>query len=205
MNVPEEYKRRLADMGGRLPNGTPKMRIVDAREIRRPHGKLEGTPKYIDPETGKPMEFLVLETWIPPILLGSRDTWNYDFMGVWPGDCDKECCDRGYWGLKSPLTVSGEFIPLTEALMLSIERKHFMDVQFSMLSEKERLESLDANLASREQKEAEDGYAEYNRILDDYLQRKEELDNADNRIYVGHGKSTLPDMKGGKLPIGKPR
>ncbi len=60
MELSKEHQRRLGDLYGYLPNGTPRLRIVTPDEAKRPHGKLAGTYKYLNPETGGPMECLML-------------------------------------------------------------------------------------------------------------------------------------------------
>lgn len=205
MKLEPAYDNRLAEISGRLPNGQPKLRIVTPEEAVRPHGKMQGLPKYLDPETGIQMPFLVLEMWISPELCGSRESWQYDLLGPYPADCPLDCCNHGYWGMKSPLTTAGEIIPLSESLIDSICRKQYMDIAFSALSEKERLESLDASLSERNKKAEETAWAEFNENLDHYATHKTQEDNADNRVIIGLGKNAFSDyVKGGKSPIGRP-
>ena len=204
MEISKEFQRRLGDIGGRLPDGTPKLRLVFGPEAKRPHGKLQGTYKYIDPETGTPMPFWILEMWVPPQLCGERETWNYDFMGIYTADCDQPCCNRGYWGIKSPITVDGTLLPITESVMQSIERKHFMDIQFSMLNEVEQLAFIDAQLSERNKKSDEEAFAEYIDRVEDYSIHKEKWDNDDNRVFVFPEKYAST-KKGIKEAIGRPK
>ena len=201
--ISEDFKRRLGDIGGRLPDGTPKLRLVFAPDMKRPHGKLAGLPKYIDPDTGKPMPFWVLEIWIPPVMCGERENWNSEFMGPYPADCDLDCCNRGYWGIKTPIaTANGEYLPINESVMQSIERKQYMDIQWSLKSETEQLAAYDARLLAREQKANADAMEEYFRRLDRYATNKEREDNADNRVFAWADKYMI---NAPKMPIGSPK
>lgn len=203
MKLSKEYEQRLADMYGRLPNGKPKLRIVTPEEAVRPHGKWAGSAKYFHPETGKRLECLMVEMWIPPTMMGSRESWPHELMGPFPADCDGDCCDRGYWSLKFPISVDGEFVPLDEGTMQSIERKQFFDVQWSLMSEIERQQALDANLSEREQKSDARSLDEYIELADHFAINKEKEDNADNRIFV-FPESIQPQAKGIREAIGRP-
>ena len=189
-------------MEGYLSDGkTPKNRLVFAPETKRRHGKLAGSYKYCDPNTGKPLECWVWETWYPAEMCGPRETWNYEFMGVYPQDCGEECCNHGYWGLRSPITTHGQYIDLTEATLDCIRQKQFFDLEWSILSETERLRELDSQLARDKEMDAEEAWKRFNEDRDHYLSHKQKEDNADNRVYAGLGVTT----KGGKMPIGKPK
>lgn len=205
MKLSKDHEQLLADMAGRLPNGNPKLRIVTPEEAVRPHGQLAGVPKYLDPVSGQQMPFLVLEQWYPPTMLGSEETWNEEVMGIFPGKCGQDCCNNGYWGFRMPLTdMSGQYMPYTDYLMESIKRRQFVDIDWSKRSPEERLAFLDAERAFAEQKAAEIAQTDHAERYEHYLQHKTQEDNADNRIIIGLGKNTLPDTKGGKLPIGSP-
>ena len=202
--VPEYFKRRLADLEGCLPDGTSKNRLVFGPDAKRAHGKLAGTYKYIDPDSGQPMPFWIWETWYPPQMCGDRETWNYDFLGPYPADCRLDCCNGGYWGLRSPITTCGEYIELSEETLLSIERKQFMDIQFSMLNEVEQLAFIDAQLSERNKKSDEEAFAEYIERVEDYSIHKEKWDNDDNRVFVFPEKYAST-KKGIKEAIGRPK
>jgi hypothetical protein len=207
MRLETRYENTLAELGGRLPNGQPKMRIVapDERLAQRPHGKWKGTPKYFDPESGKQIECLMLEQWYPPEMLGSPEAWPEELMGPFPADCDKECCNNGFWGMRSPLMYAdGKFLPLSDAVMESIKQKNFFDAKWSALSEIERQRQLDANLSAREQKADADAEKAADEVWSHYATRKEQEDNADNRVW-SLGKYDSPHVKGNKEPIGKPK
>jgi hypothetical protein len=202
--VPKHYKQRLGDMGGYLTDGvTPKMRLVFAPEAKRPHGKWAGTPKYVDPETNTVMPFWILEQWYPPTMLGSRDTWDYDFLGIYPADCRQDCCNGGFWGLRMPITTDGTVMELTDQVLDFIERRQFADVQWSLLSEIERQRALDANLSEREQKSDAESLEEYIALSDHYFAHKQGEDNADNRIFV-FPEHIQPQAKGIREAIGRP-
>ncbi len=206
MEISKEFEQRLADMGGRLPNGKPKLRFVFGPDAKRAHGTLAGRPKYLLPDTGRPMPWNILEAWLPPEMAGPRETWPYDLLGPYPADCHEDCCDGGIWGLRTPITnTNGEFIPICEATMHMIERKQFMDVKWSLTDEITRQNMLDRALSDRNNQTDRESREEHAHIRDHYLTNKETLDNADNRVTVGFGKNTLPDVKGGKLPIGPPK
>ena len=202
--VPEYYKRRLADMGGRLPDGTPRLRLVFGPDAKRAHGQLKGIGKYLDPETGKPFAWWFVEQWVPATMCGTRETWNYEFLGTYPGDCDRDCCNRGYWSVRFPVCGgNGEYIPLTDATLDSIERKQYADIQFSMLDEISRLEQLDKLMAKRDKNVAEVVDSQATEIGEHYFSHKEKEDNADNRVYSMPGglSSAIP---GAKYPVGRP-
>ncbi len=201
--ISEEFKKRLGDIGGRLPNGTPKLRLVFGPDARRPHGKLAGTLKYLDPETGKPYPWWVLELWIPPSLCGTREAWSNEYFGPYPADCHLDCCNGGFWGLKTVIHSNGEFLPINESVMQSIERKQYLDVEFSLLDEKERLAVLDAQLSERETNADAKSLEEYIALSDHYFAHKEGEDNADNRIFV-FPESIQPQAKGIREAIGRP-
>jgi len=202
--ISEEFKKRLGDIGGRLPDGTPKLRLVFGEDCRRPHGKLAGTHKYLDPDTGKPYPFWILEMWVPPELCGSRESWPYDLFGTYPADCGMDCCNHGFWGIKTPIvSPNWEFLPINESVIQSIERKQFMDIQFSMLDEKARLEALDTHLSEREKNADAKSLEDYIELSDHYFANKEGEDNADNRIFV-FPEHIQPNAKGIREPVGRP-
>lgn len=204
MEIKPEYEQRLADMSGRLPNGKPKMRILLPTEAVRPHGKWKGEPKYIDPESGARMECLVLEQWYPPELLPIKELWPTELMGPYPTECGESCCNGGFWGLRMPLMYpDGQFLPLTEGLIRSIEQKHFFDVTWSGLSEIERQRQLDASLSARNQKADADALRNSNEVLEYYATNKKEMDNADNRVW-SWGDKLATNGKNSKMPVGKP-
>lgn len=201
--VPTDYNKRLADMGGRLPDGTPKLRLVFSPETKRVHGRVAGQWKYPDPANlANPLPWWFLETWIPPQMCGTRETWPYKLFGPYPADCQKDCCNGGYWGLKMPITTNGEFIELSEATMQAVERKQYMDVQFSMLTEAARLEALNEQKAAADKRADDDAWEEHNVLQDRYLNVKEAEDNADNRAFV-FPTGMAPQGKNIRLPIGK--
>jgi hypothetical protein len=150
------------------------------------------------------MPFWILEMWIPPEMCGERETWNYDFLGPYPADCDKDCCNHGYWGMKSPITVSGEFLPINESVLDSIQRKQFMDIQFSLLSEVERQRQLDASLSERNKKADAEAVEEMHSKLDEYATYKEKWDNDDNRVFSWADKYLIGG-KNSKMPAGGPK
>lgn len=205
MKLEARHERRLADLYGKLPNGKAKLRIVTPSEAVRPHGKLQGLPKYIEPETGQKMPFLVLEMWCPPEMCGSREAWPYDLLGPYPADCQEDCCNGGFWGLKMPLTVNGEYLPVSETLIDAICKKQFIDVEWSLLTEIERQNHIDESLSRSKQKRDEEAWDEFISERDHYATHKTQEDNADNRVFIGFGKNALPETKGGKMPIGKPK
>ncbi len=205
MQLSKEHQNRLADLHGRLPDGTPKLRIVTPSDAVRPHGTLQGQPKYFDPVSGKQMPFLVLEQWLSPDFAAPRETWNYELLGVHPSECLNECCRGGVWGMYTPLTNEfGEYIPFNENMMTAIERRIKIDREFAKLSEKERLGVIEADRASAEQIKAEEAWEQMNADRDHYLNHRQEMDNADNRVYIGVGKASMPDAKGIKEAIGSP-
>ena len=128
MQLSKEHEQILADMAGRLPNGKPKLRIVTPAEAVRPHGILKGKPKYIDPESGKQMPFLIVEQWYPPTMLGSEEEWDTEYLGPHPSKCSDDCCNNGIWGFRFPLTVNGEYIPFSQALMDAFQKRQFIDL-----------------------------------------------------------------------------
>lgn len=202
--VPSYYKKRLGDMGGYLSDGvTPKMRLVFGPDAKRPHGKLAGQPKYVDPETGKVMPFWILEQWYPASMCGSRETWAFEFLGPFPADCQQDCCNGGFWGLRMPITTDGTMMELTDQVLDYIERRQFADVKWSMMSEIERQQALDANLSEREQKSDARSLDEYIELADHFAINKEKEDNADNRIFV-FPESIQPQAKGIREAIGRP-
>ncbi len=196
MNIPQEFITRLADMGGRLPDGTPKMRIVFAPETRRAHGIAQGHYKYVNPETGKVMPFYVLEQHYPPSMLGPRENWP-ESMGIYPGDCAEDCCNHGYWGFRSALTTNGSFQELNSHVMDMIEQRQYQDLAFSMLDEISRQEHINKLMAERDKNAAEVAARESTAIGDDYFLHKEKEDNADNRVFSIAGL----EGKGAKMPI----
>lgn len=88
--------------------------------------------------------------------------------------------------------------------MDAIERHIYESRQYAELTEIERQESLTAGLSLAQEKKDEVAIQESNAMIEHYLKHKQELDNADTRILVGFGKNTLPEVKGGKMPIGSP-
>lgn len=205
MNLEQRYIDKLKDLNGTLPNGKPKLRIVTPSEAVHQHGALKGIPKYADPVSGKQMPFLVLEQWLPPEFAGSKETYNYELLGVHPSDCLQDCCMGGVWGYYMPLTNEyGQYLPFTDTVMEAIERHISLARQYAELSAEERKLALDADLATAEQKQAEIAIRESNDDIEHYLNHKKELDNADNRVIIGLGKNTMPDVKGGKEAIGNP-
>ena len=205
MNLEQRYIDKLKDLNGTLPNGKPKLRIVTPSEAVHPHGQLKGVPKYADPVSGKQMPFLILEQWLPPDFAGSKETYNYELLGVHPSDCLQDCCMGGVWGCYMLLTNQyGQYLPFTDTVMAAIERHISLSRQYAELTAKERLDALDADLAAAEQKQAEIARLESNNDLEHYFNHKKELDNADNRVTIGLGKNALPEVKGGKMPIGNP-
>ncbi len=205
MHLEERYLNKLKALNGSLPNGKPKLRIVTPAEAVRPHGKLMGQPKYFDPVSGKQMPFLILEQWLPAEFAGTKEQWNYELLGVHPSECSNDCCNNGVWGYYMPLTNQyGQYIPFTDQVMEAIESRIAVARQYANLTEKERLESLNADLSAADKKKDEIAIRESNADIEHYLNHKEELDNADNRIIIGLGKNTLPNVKGGKMPIGSP-
>lgn len=203
MKLKPEYERRLKDIGGQLPNGKPKLRISTPDEAVYPHGKIAGRPKYINPETERPFPWLILEMWIPPAMLPPRESWDEDILGIYPADCSQDCCNHGFWGLKTPLTISGEFLELNDSLMELIAGKQLMDLEWATLSDLEQKVKLDALKAASDKKADDDAVAESRADREHYLTHKEELDNADNRVFSWGG-YTVPIIKGGKEAIGKP-
>lgn len=193
-------------MEGYLPDGaTPKNRLVFAPETRRTHGKMAGKFKYMNPDTEEPYECWVWETWYPASMCGDRETWQYELLGPYPADCNLECCNGGFWGLRSIIaTPQSAYIALTEETLLSIEQKQFMDLEWSMLTEVERQRQLDASLSAREQKADEESLEEYLKILDNYSTNKEEMDNADNRVFSWADKYMIGG-KNSKMPVGAPK
>lgn len=205
MKLEQRYIDRLKDLNGSLPNGEPKLRVVTPKEAVRPHGALKGQPKYFDPTSNAQMPFLVLEQWLPAMAVGGKEHWNYELLGAHPSECDMDCCSRGFWGFYLPLTNElGEYIPFTEQTMDAIERHISVARRYAGLTEKERLEALDADLSAANTKKDEIAILESNDAIEHYLNHKEELDNADNRVIIGLGKNALPDVKGGKEAIGSP-
>lgn len=205
MNLEQRYIDRLKELNGVLPNGKPKLRIVTPSEAIRPHGAIQGVPKYADPVSGKQMPFLVLEQWLPAEFAGTRETYNYELLGTYPSDCLQDCCNGGVWGFYMPLTNQyGQYIPFNDTVMEAIEHRISKAREYAKLSEEERLDALNAGLSLAEQKKDEVAVRESNAVIEHYLNHKEELDNADNRITIGLGKNTLPETKGGKMPIGSP-
>ncbi len=204
MQLSKEHEQILADIGGRLPSGKPKLRIVSPDEAKRPHGKLKGTPKYLDPETGKPMECLMLEMWVAPELCGTPETWPSELLGPYPATCSLDCCNGGFWGLRSPLSANGEYVPVTDQLMEAVRGNQYMSLQWSLLSETERLEKCNANLSERNQKSDEEAFKEYDSNLESYLINKEKEDNADNRVF-SFPKGIKPDFKNVNMAIGGPK
>lgn len=105
----------------------------------------------------------------------------------------------------TPLTNElGEYIPFSENMMTAIERRIQIDREFAKLSEKERLGVIEADRAAAEQIKAEEAWEQMNADRDHYLNHKKEMDNADNRVYIGVGKAEMPDTKGIKEAIGSP-
>lgn len=203
--IPDYYKKRLGDLEGYLADGkTPKLRLVFAPETKRTHGKLAGLPKYHDPETGEPLKCWVLECWYPATMCGSREEWQYELLGPYPADCHEDCCNGGFWGIRSPITTYGEYIELTESVLSSIERKQFMDIQWSLLSEVERQKQLDASLSERNKKLDAEAWDEMNVRLDEYAKNKEKWDNDDNRVFSWADKYAI-NVPGSKMPIGGPK
>lgn len=189
---PDYYAKRLGDIEGYLPDGkTPKLRLVFAPEALRPHGKLQGKPKYIDPNTGEVMKFWVVECHYPAAFCGSREAWNYDLLGTYPADCNEDCCNGGFWGFRMPISVSGEYIELTEETLHSIEQKLFADFEWSMLSEIQRQEAIDSRLSREKQMKDETVWHEQNENRDHYLTHQLQEDNADNRVWSFGNKITI--------------
>lgn len=205
MQLSKEHEQILADMAGRLPNGKPKLRIVTPAEAVRPHGILKGKPKYIDPESGKQMPFLIVEQWYPPTMLGSEEEWDTEYLGPHPSKCSDDCCNNGIWGFRFPLTVNGEYIPFSQALMDAFQKRQFIDLEWARLTDSQRRNFLDTERANVDKQKAEAAWERQNEMRDHYLKHKETEDNADNRVWVGFGKNTLPDIKGLKEPIGSPK
>lgn len=204
MKLSKEHENVLADLAGRLSNGKPKLRIVTPTEAVRPHGILKGKPKYPNPETGKQMPFLILEQWYPPSMLGEKENWNEEFLGIYPAECSDDCCNNGFWGLRSPLTnPNGEYIPFSERMMESIKRRQYIDIKWAEKTDTERLDYLEAERATANSKKAEAAWEQQNLNRDHYLNHKTEEDNADNRVFsFGEKHATL--NKGAKEPIGSP-
>lgn len=205
MRLDLSYEQKLRELGGILPNGKGKLRVVTPIEAVRPHGSLKGQPRYFDPESGKQMPFLVLEQWHPSDFAGDKDKWPYELLGAYPADCDLDCCQRGMWSMLMPLTNQfGEYIPFSEVMMAAIERQIKKSREWGDLSEEDRTRYLDADLSSAKQKNDDSAMEIVNANRDHYLTHKEEMDNADNRVRIGFGKAELPVTKGGKMPIGSP-
>ena len=187
-------------------NGKPKLRIVEPY-VRRPHGALKGAYKYIDPNSGKPMPFYVLEMWMPPDMCGGRDTWNYDLLGPYPADCWQECCDGGFWGFKLALASPfGEYIPITDKVIDFIQERHDNDIKWSLMSEVQRLEALNEQKLAADKRADAENWATQNEWADTYATYKEKEDAADTRVTVAMGKNAISDrVKGGKEAIGHPK
>lgn len=205
MNLEKRYQDRLADLHGRLPDGTPKLRIVTPAEARRPHGRLKGQPKYFDPVSNTQMPFLVLEQWLSPEFAAPKEIWNYELLGVHPSECSNDCCKGGVWGMYTPLTNEfGEYVPFSDKMMEAIERRVKIDREFAKLSAQARLDAIEADRAAADNIKAEEAWEQLNADRDHYLTHKKEMDNADNRVYIGVGKATMPETKGIKEAIGSP-
>ena len=204
MKLSKEHEQILADMGGRLPNGKPKLRIVTPEEAVRPHGALKGKPKYIDPESGIQMPFLIVEQWYPPTMFGEKEDWDTISLGMHPSECSADCCNNGFWGFRFPLTVNGEYIPFSQSLMDGFTKKQFIDLEWAKLTDDQRRNFLDTERANVDKQKAELVWEQQNDMRDHYLKHKETEDNADNRVWVGFGKNTFADIKGLKEAIGKP-
>lgn len=171
-------------MGGRLPNGQPKMRLVWGSDAIRPHGIAKGQPKYYDPSTLKPFECWILEQWFPPSMCGTREEWKHEMMGPYPADCHEDCCNGGFWGIRSPIIYGDGTAPkeLTDAVMRDIQTMQFFDHQWSMDGEISRLHQLETALASRDHEMAETIDNERRQLDDWLLTNKEKLDAADTRV-----------------------
>lgn len=204
--VPEYYKKRLGDLEGFLPDGkTPKLRLVFGPEAFHAHGVRKGKPKYINPDTGEPMNFWVLECWYPPAMVGSREQWPHDLMGPYPADCHQPCCNGGFWGFRSPITTYGEFIELTEDTLSLIERRQMMDVKWSLMDEVSRLNYLNEQQSAAEKIADAESWETQNVWADEYATNREKEDGADTRLIVPMGKNAISDrVKGGKEAIGHP-
>ncbi len=85
-----------------------------------------------------------------------------------------------------------------------IERRQFIDLQWSLLTETERLAQLNANLSDREQKTDAENLDQYLGILEDYANNKEELDNADNRVF-SFADHLASAKAGAKEAVGRPK
>jgi hypothetical protein len=204
MQISPEFTQILKDVGGVRANGQPKFRIRTPEEAVYPHGKLWGQPKYRNPETGKPMNFLVLEMWIPPAMYPSRDTWPYELMGPYPVDCSCPHCDNAMWGLKTPLTnLNGEFLPISYDVMEFIKRIQYFDMQWAAKTPKEQLDELDAIVSRAQTKRDAEATREIFKSLEVYATNKEKEDNADNRVF-SFGDEIAPEGKNIKMPVGSP-
>lgn len=205
--VPDYYIKRLGDLEGYLPDGkTPKLRVVFGPEARHAHGLRKGNHKYINPDTGEPMNFWVLEAWYPPTMIGSREVWPYDLMGPYPADCNQDCCNGGFWGFRSPITTYGECMELTEETLSLIERRQLMDIKWSLMSEIQRLEYLNEQKSAADKIADAENWKTQNEWADTYATYKEKEDAADTRVIMPMGKNALSDrIKGGKEAIGHPK
>lgn len=205
MEIPAYYKNRLADMEGYVP-GTdiPKLRLVFGGEDKHKHGTRQGFHKYVNPQTMEPMAFWILECWYPPEMLGPRDSWNYDFMGPYPADCKQDCCNGGYWGFRAVLSWCGEFRPLNEETLSMIEQKHFNDVKWSLMNEVSRLNFLNEQQEAAKLRASAESWEVHNEWADEYATKREQEDNADNRVFSFGGDNALVG-KNAKMPIGSPK
>lgn len=105
----------------------------------------------------------------------------------------------------TPLTNEfGEYVPFSDKMMEAIERRVKIDREFAKLSAQARLDAIEADRAAADNIKAEEAWKQLNADRDHYLTHKKEMDNADNRVYIGVGKVTMPETKGIKEAIGSP-
>ena len=204
MNLSVEHNKKLISLYGALPNGKPRFRIVTPSEARRPHGTLKGQPKYFDPASNRQMPFLVVEQWMPADIAGDKEYWNYELLGPHPSECHQDCCNGGVWSFFMPLHENGRYIPFEDSMMEAVYAQIRTAIRWKETDELSRFQVLEAERASANKQDAEKAWTDVRDEREHYLNHKEELDNADNRVTIGLGKNTLPDVKGGKESIGRP-
>lgn len=194
--VPEWFNERLKDVGGLNPHGEARLRVVWAPDVRIDRGVMKGRYQYPDAENSrKPLECFVLETWIPPDLLMAD--WNAEILGAVPG--------RGIYGMVCPLVVhinedELEAVELTESVLQSIASKHHADIQWAAMSPLKRFEAMQIAHKRGEDALTEKADREADDLFDHYEAHREELDNADNRVF-SFPKSLDVNRPGSKMPV----
>lgn len=160
---PDYIDRELELIAGRNIFGELNLRIVWGGDVR----DHRGNPKYLHPQTGRPLECWVLERWVPPGFFGGKEAWENGRMFF--DDVHHEWIDvkgdyptRGGYIMLRPIVNSADnsFLPLDRQVIEAIRRSVRDDEQFSAMSEDQRARLLrdhkqDADRRREEQTEKE--------------------------------------------------